>query len=98
MSATSVKVKRSSVADMSMGGSNSLTMVLGVIFLVMIVLQLIGFSGFKDWLSAVGFTSPASWAAIIVIVEALGMLSFFGMALPPMAKMVSRVFAVVTGG
>lgn len=97
MSATSLKVKRSTVSDMSMGG-DGLTMLLGLIFVLMILLQLIGFGGLRDWLEAIGFTSASTWAAIIIIVEAIGALSFFKVVLPPVGKMASMGAAVVTAG
>jgi len=95
--ATNLKVRRSTVSGSANNQAMNMGMLLGIVFAVMIILQLIGFSGFKDWLTAIGFTSASSWAVIIIIVEVLGALSFFKLALPPIAKMVSWAAALVTG-
>lgn len=94
--ATSLKVSRSKVG--TAGQEANMGMLLGVVFLLMALLQLVGFSGLKDWLSAIGFTSTATWAAIIVIVEIVASLGFFKLALPPVAKMASWAFAIVASG
>ena len=98
MSATSLKVSRSSVSDMSLGNQTNMGMLLGVLFLVMALLQLVGLSGLKDWLAAIGFTSEASWAAIIIIVEIIAALGFFKLALSPMVKTLTWACALVASG
>ena len=93
-----VKVKRSTVSSANIGQQLDMRMLLSVVFLVMALLQLISFSGFKDWFAAVGFSAPSAWAAVVVIVEIIAALGFVRLALPPMAKRLSWVCALLASG
>ena len=97
MSAKGVSVKRSTVSK----GTNQrvdAVMLLGVVFLVMALLQVISFGSFKDWFAAVGFSSPATWAVVILLLEVIAGVGFLKIALPPMAKKVSRICAILASG
>lgn len=74
------------------------TSVLGVILIVMAILQLIGFSGFRDWLDSVGFGAPAVWAVIIPLAELWAAAGLFRLRLPAAARTVSAWLAILVGG
>lgn len=96
MSAANLKVTRSSAS--SSNGQFDLGMLLGVVFLVMAVLQLVGYSSFKDWLATVGFSNMTTWAVFIIIFEVVAALGLIRIALPPMAAKLSRWCAILVAG
>lgn len=71
---------------------------LGVVFVVMAVLQAIGFSDFKDWLDAIGLGSPATWAVGLIIAELLAAVGLFRLKLPKIVAMLSALAAILVAG
>ena len=76
-------------------GQWNMAMAAGVILMVMAVLQVIGFSDFKDTLNGIGLTSnPALWAVLILVAEVWGALGFFKIRLNNLGRMLSGLFAL----
>lgn len=76
-----------------------LSNLLGAVFVVMAILQIISFNGFKEALRGIGLTSsPAVWAVLLIIVELWAMLGFFKIRLNPLARRLSGLFAVLVSG
>lgn len=76
-------------------GQWNMAMSAGVILLVMAVLQASGFSDFKNVLSDIGLSSsPALWAALIMVAEVWGALGFFKLRLNNLARGLSGLFAL----
>lgn len=71
---------------------------LGLIFLVMAVLQLISFSSFKDTLSGFGLSGPGTWAAVLIIAELWAAVSFAKVRLAPAFRLVGNTLAILTAG
>ncbi len=71
---------------------------LGVILIVMAILQVIGFSDFKDWLSSIGLESPTTWAVVLIIAEVWAGLGFFKLKLMRGFRLISSVLAVLVAG
>jgi len=76
----------------------SLVSLLGVIFLVMAVLQLISFSDFKDVLERMGLASGATWGVCLIIAEIWAAAGLFKWRLSPMFRMASASLAVLVSG
>src|SRR5262245_47411946 len=76
----------------------NLTGLLGVVFVVMAVLQAIGFSDFKDWLDAIGLGSPATWAVVLILAELLAAVGFFRLKLPKVVAALSSLAALLVAG
>jgi len=72
--------------------------ILGVVLIVMAILQVIGFSDFKDWLSSIGLGSPSIWAVVLVLAEVLAAVGFFKLKLMKGLRAVSSVLAVLVAG
>jgi hypothetical protein len=98
MSAANVKVSRSTVSNVRAGQQFDMGMLLGVVFLVMALLQLISFSSLKTWLLTIGFSGESAWATVIIIVEIVAALSLIRIALPSMARSLSWACAILAGG
>ena len=72
---------------------------LGVLFLVMAILQLISFSDFKGILSGMGMHSgTAFWAIVIIIAELWAAAGLFKWRLSHAFRMVSAGLAVLVSG
>src|SRR5437868_855261 len=71
---------------------------LGLVLIIMAVLQLIGFSDFKDILSNEGLPGPAAWAILIIIAELWGTANFFRLRLSRGFRAVSAFLAVAVSG
>lgn len=79
-------------------GQWNLSALVGVVFLVAAILQVIGFSDFKDALSGIGLSSsPALWAVLIIVAEVWGSLSFFKIRLNNLGRTLSDWFALLVG-
>ena len=98
MSAANLKVTRSTVSSPKSSGQFDMSMLLGVVFLVMALLQLVSFNSFKDWFSAVGYHHNTLWAVVVIIAEVVAALGFIRVALPPMASRLSRWCAILASG
>lgn len=68
---------------------------LGVIFLVMAILQLISFADFRDSLSNMGLSGASTWAAVIIMAELWGAAGFFKIRLSHLFRVVSGSLAVL---
>jgi len=76
-----------------------LSTLVGVVFLVMALLQVIGFSDFKNALDGIGLSSsPTLWAVLIIVVEVWGSLSFFKIRLNNLGRTLSNWFALLVSG
>lgn len=64
---------------------------LGGLFILMAVMQLISFGDFQDILESMGLSSPAIWGAAVIMAELFAAASFFRLRL-------SYLFHVVAGG
>ena len=71
---------------------------LGVVFVVMALLQVISFSDFKDWLSGIGIDSPAVCAVVIIIAELIAGIGFFKLRLSSFFRWVSGGLAILAVG
>lgn len=76
----------------------NLTMLLGLVFIVMAILQIVGFSGFKDALGAMGLQSPATWGVVLIILELWAASAFFKLRLSMAFRMASSLFALLVSG
>ncbi|HSX17777.1 MAG TPA: hypothetical protein VLE51_00240 [Candidatus Saccharimonadales bacterium] len=76
----------------------NMTGLLGVILIVMAILQLIGFSDFKDWLDSVGLGAPTVWAIAIVVAEIWVGLTFFKLKLMNGFRVIGAWLAVLVSG
>ncbi len=76
----------------------NLTSLLGVILIVGAILQVIGFSDFKDWLGSIGLESPTTWAVVLVIAEVWAAVGFFKLKLMRGFRLISSVLAVLVAG
>jgi len=74
------------------------TMALGVLFIVMAVLQLIGFSGFKDALDGMGVASSAVWGTVLILAELWAAAALFKVRLSMLFRMFSSLFALLVSG
>jgi len=74
------------------------TGLLGLVLLVMAILQIIGFTDFRDWLAEVGFAGPSVWAAIIILAEIWGAVTMFKIRLSNLFRWVGGVLAVAVAG
>lgn len=71
---------------------------LGVIFIVMAVLQIIGFSDFKGWFKAIGFSGPAVWAVVLILAELWAAVAMFKVRLSMGFRTLSAWLAVLVAG
>jgi hypothetical protein len=76
----------------------NLTSLLGVVLIVMAILQIIGFSDFKDWLDNVGFGSTTVWAVVLIIAEVWAALGFFKLKLMRGFRLISGWLAIFVAG
>lgn len=76
----------------------NMTMLLGLAFVVMAVLQLTSFSDFRDALTSIGLTSTSAWAAALILAELWAAASFFKLRLSYAFRMASNFFAVLVSG
>ncbi|HZP55803.1 MAG TPA: hypothetical protein VFB03_03485 [Candidatus Saccharimonadales bacterium] len=76
----------------------NMTGLLGVIFIVMAILQIISFSDFKDWFSSVGFGGPVTWAVVLILAELWAAAGLFKLRLSVGFRMVSGWLAVLAAG
>lgn len=76
----------------------NITGVLGVVLVVMAILQVIGFSDFKNWLDGVGFGAPAVWAVVLIIAEVWAALGLFKLRMMTGLRMVSGALAILVAG
>ena|SRR3989344_2637428 len=77
----------------------NLSAFVGIVLLVMAILQLISFNDFKDVLSGIGLSSsPALWAALVLIAEVWGALSFFKIRLNYLGRTLGGFFALLASG
>ncbi len=72
--------------------------ILGVVFIVMAVLQVIGFGDFKDWLKGVGLGGPTVWAVVLIVAELIAAAGFFKLRLSAFARMLSSLAALFVAG
>jgi len=71
---------------------------LGSVFFVMAILQLISFTYFTDWLKQIGLGAPSVWAAALIMAELWASASFFKLRLSPGFRIVSLSLAVLVSG
>ena len=71
--------------------------IVGIVFLVMAVLQLISFSDFQNWLEHIGLASSTAWAVGLILAELLASVTFFKVPLSSLMRTVSQIAAVVVG-
>lgn len=72
---------------------------LAVLLLVMAILQLLGFSEFKDALTTLGMNNGTDgWAVVVVIAEVWGALSLIGVRMNGLFRAFGRMFAVFATG
>lgn len=76
----------------------NITGLLGVVLIVMAILQVIGFSDFKDWLNSIGLDSPTTWAVVLIVAEVWAALGFFKLKLMKGFRLISSVLAVSVAG
>jgi hypothetical protein len=76
----------------------SLVSLLGAVFLVMALLQLISFSDFKDALNNMGLASGATWAGCLILAELWAAAGLFKWRLSSLFRMVSASLAVLVSG
>ena len=98
MSAAKLKVTRSTISSSSAKSQFDMSMLLAVVLLVMALLQIVSFSAFSDWFSAIGYSNGSSYAILVIILEILGALGFVRLALPSIVRTVSRICAVLAAG
>lgn len=70
----------------------------GVVFIVMAVLQAIGFSDFKDWLESIGLGSTAVWAVGLIVAELWAATVFFKLPLMNGFRLVGSLLAILVAG
>jgi hypothetical protein len=70
----------------------------GGLFLIMALLQLISFNDFKNNLSAAGFAGPTAWAVVIILAEIWASVGFLKIPLSAALRMVSYGLAVLVAG
>jgi hypothetical protein len=75
-----------------------LTSLVGVVFLVMALLQLIGFSDFKNWLESIGISAATECAVVLIVAEVLASLAFFRIPLMAGLRMLAAWLAILAGG
>lgn len=71
---------------------------LGVVFLLMGVLQLISFSDFRDTLSGFGLSGATGWAVGLIVAELWAAATFFKLKLSYAFRAISAVLAVLAAG
>ena len=76
----------------------NMTGLLGVVLIVMAILQVIGFSDFKDWLDSIGLGSPVTWAVALIVAEVWAAVSFFKLKLMKGFRIIGGVLAVLVAG
>ncbi len=76
----------------------NVTGLLGVVLIVMAILQVIGFSDFKDWFDSLGFGAPSLWAVVLIVAEVWAALGFFKLKLMNGFRAISMILAILVGG
>ncbi len=71
---------------------------LGAVFLVMAVAQLISFNDFKAALNLMGLSSEGAWGALIILAEVGAAVGFFKLRLSALMRTVSGVLALLASG
>lgn len=71
---------------------------LGALFLVMALGQLLGFNEFKGWFSAVGLSPESTWAGALILAEIWAGLSFMRLRLAPAFRLVGHGLGLLVAG
>ncbi|HEX5448233.1 MAG TPA: hypothetical protein VFW90_03495 [Candidatus Saccharimonadales bacterium] len=70
----------------------------GAILVVMVILQIVSFGKFKDWLDEIKIGAPAAVAVVLIIAELWGALSLFKVPMNAMFRYVGLWLAVLVSG
>ncbi len=73
-------------------------MLLGVVFIVMAVLQIVSFNDFETILTNMGLSSPATWAGVLIFAELVAGFSMFKVRMSSLFRMFGATLAALASG